>query len=80
MTCKMTRIVFSKFSDLASLLSPVGAVLCPGHACIHKAHEAAEVSMSQSRHLEAGGQVSRVGEHEAGQELGLETHNRPAIT
>ena len=60
-------------------VSPVAGVLCPGHPRVHEAHEAAEVRVCQTRHLEAGGQMTGVGEHEAAEELGLEAHDRPRI-
>ena len=62
--------------EFLSRASPVAAVLCARHPSVQEAHEAAEVSIGHSGHLEAGGQVTRMVEDKAGQEPGLETHNR----
>ena len=62
--------------ELLSRVSPVAAVLCPRHPSVQEAHEATEVRVGQPGHLEAGGQVTRMIEDEAGQKLGLEAHNR----
>ena len=59
-----------------SWVSPDAAVLCARHPSVQEAHEATEVIIGHSGHLEAGGQVTRVVEDKVGQKLGLETHNR----
>ena len=62
--------------EFLSRASPVAAVLCARHPSVQEAHEATEVIVGHSGHLEAGGQVTRMVEDETGQEPGLETHNR----
>ena len=62
--------------EFLSWVSPDAAVLCARHPSVQEAHEATEVIIGHSGHLEAGGQVTRVVEDKAGQKLGLETHNR----
>ena len=62
--------------EFLSWVSPDAAVLCPRHPSVQEAHEATEVIVGHSGHLEAGSQVTRVVEDKVGQKLGLETHNR----
>ena len=62
--------------EFLSWVSPDAAVLCARHPSVQEAHEATEVIVGHSGHLEAGGQVTRMVEDKAGQKPGLEAHNR----